>query len=161
MNVRKVYEYALQREREGFEFFQSNAERMSHASAAGIFRRLADEEQMHIQFIEDKMRGLEGDQPASLDLGLEGGGFFEGRAASELLDQTIVESMVPDLPILRMAYLIEHDLAEFYSMAAEQTGGDAKDALSALAQWERGHEKLFKNLHDKILQEYMEMPWGG
>ena len=31
MNLRKVYEYALQREREGRDFFESNAKRMSHA----------------------------------------------------------------------------------------------------------------------------------
>jgi hypothetical protein len=30
-----------------------------------------------------------------------------------------------------------------------------------LAQWERGHEQLFKDLHDKLLEEYMNMPWGG
>jgi len=161
MNVRKVYEYALEREREGFEFFRSNAERMSHASAAGIFRQLADEEQMHIEFIEGKIQGLKGGQPASPDVEMKEGDFFEERAASESLDQTVIESMVPDLPVLRMAYLIEHDLAEFYSTAAERAEGDAKQALSMLAQWERGHEKLFKNLHDKILQEYMEMPWGG
>jgi len=30
-----------------------------------------------------------------------------------------------------------------------------------LAEWERGHERLFKELHDKIFQEYAAMPWGG
>jgi hypothetical protein len=28
-------------------------------------------------------------------------------------------------------------------------------------QWERGHEKLFKHLHDKAFEEYAQMPWGG
>ncbi len=46
-------------------------------------------------------------------------------------------------------------------MVAEQSEGNVKAALNILAEWERGHEKLFKNLHDKILQEYMEMPLGG
>jgi len=39
VNVRRTYEYALQREREGRDFYQRNAERMSHAAAAGIFRK--------------------------------------------------------------------------------------------------------------------------
>jgi len=27
--------------------------------------------------------------------------------------------------------------------------------------WERGHEALFKQLHDKAFEEYAQMPWGG
>jgi rubrerythrin len=160
MELRKVYEYALQREHEGFNFFRDNAERMSHASAKGIFDRLAQEEQMHIEFIQGKLQELEG-TPASPSADLPEGRFFLERAASELLEQTVVESMVPDLPILRMAYLIERDLAEFYDTMAGLTQGKAQEALKTLAEWERGHERLFKNLHDKILQEYLEMPWGG
>ena len=52
MNVAKIYEYALQREHEGKSFFETNADRMSHAAASDIFRRLAAEEQKHIEFIE-------------------------------------------------------------------------------------------------------------
>ncbi len=161
MNARKVYEYALEREREGLKFFQSNAERMSHASVKGIFEQLAAEEQMHIKFIEVKLQTLGKGPPISSDVQLEGDGFFTKRAASELLEQTVIESMVPDLPVLRMAYLIEHDLAGFYSTMAEQAQGDVKEALQTLADWERTHEDLFKHIHDQILQEYLDMPWGG
>jgi rubrerythrin len=160
MNARKVYEYALEREREGLKFFQSNAERMSHASAKGIFEQLAAEEQMHIEFIQLKLQKLEG-PPVSDQVELKEGGFFTRRAASELLDQTVLEAMVPDLPILRMAYLIERDLAEFYGAMAEQAQGDVKEALESLASWERTHEELFKHIHDSIFEEYVSMPWGG
>ena len=30
-----------------------------------------------------------------------------------------------------------------------------------LANWERGHERFFKQLHDKAFEEYAQMPWGG
>jgi rubrerythrin len=160
MNARKVYEYALEREREGLKFFQSNAERMSHASAKGIFERLAAEEQMHIEFIQGKLQKLAG-TPVSDQVELKEDGFFKQRAASELLDQTVMEAMVPDLPVLRMAYLIERDLAEFYGAMAEQAQGDVKEALESLARWERTHEELFKHIHDTIFEEYVSMPWGG
>ena len=39
---------------------------------------------------------------------------FSSRADSEHLDTTLVESDTPDITILRMAYLIEKDFAEFY-----------------------------------------------
>jgi len=162
MNIKKVYEYALNREYEGKSFFETNAQRMSHAAAKGIFLRLAQEEQAHIDFIQGLLdsleAGQESDAPAPT---LEGEGLFAQRAESEMLDQTVIESMVPDLSILRMAYLIERDFAEFYEMAAAQAEGEAQTALKALARWERGHERLFKDLHDRVFEEYAEMPWGG
>jgi rubrerythrin len=162
MNVQRIYEYALQREREGKDFFERNAGRMSHAAAAGIFGRLADEEQKHIEFIQGLIRNLEdtGTEPdASLELGQDDR--FSQRAESEALDETVIQSMIPDVTILRMAYLIERDFAEFYEMAAEKVEGQARTALTLLARWERSHERLFKTLHDRVFQEYAEMPWGG
>jgi rubrerythrin len=162
MNIQRIYEYALQREREGLDFFQRNAERMSHAAAVEIFRKLAAEEQKHIEFIQRLLKALEGDQSvleASIELEQED--FFSQRAELERLDQTTLESMVPDLTVLRMAYLIERDFAEFYETAAQKIEGDASEALKMLARWERSHEQLFKDIHDKLLEEYMNMPWGG
>jgi rubrerythrin len=88
-------------------------------------------------------------------------GFFSQRAMSESIDQSVNEAMVADLPVLRMAYLIERDFAEFYEMSANQAEGDAKEVLSMLAAWERGHERLFKIFYDKAFEEYAQMPWGG
>ncbi|MFN2167913.1 MAG: ferritin-like domain-containing protein [Anaerolineae bacterium] len=161
MNVQKVYEYALQREHEGKRFFESNADRMSHAAAAGIFRKLAAEEQKHIEFIESLLARLEQAGSAGPPADLEAGDRFATRAEAEMIDQTLIESMVPDVAVLRMAYLIERDFAEFYEMAADKAEGEAQIALRALARWERGHEALFKNLHDRVFEEYAAMPWGG
>lgn len=161
MNVQKVYEYALQREHEGKRFFESNAGRMSHAAAAGIFRTLAAEEQKHIEFIESLLERLGQADIAGPPAGMEAGDRFATRAETELIDQTLIESMVPDVAVLRMAYLIERDFAEFYEMAADKAEGEAQIALRALARWERGHEALFKDLHDRVFQEYAAMPWGG
>ena len=162
MDVRKIYEYALQREREGKSFFDGNAERMSHAAAVGIFRRLAEEEQKHIAFITSLISALEGSAETEADTTtLERGDRFLQRASAELLDQTVVESMVPDLSILRVAYLIERDFSEFYEMAASKAEGKARKALTMLARWEHTHEQLFKDIHDRVFEQYAEMPWGG
>ena len=163
MDTRKIYEYALQREYEGRNFFSENAGRLSHAAAAGVFEQLANEEQKHIEFIQAQLDALgRGDTPdTALGAALEGEGFFSQRAESEMLDQTVVESMVPDLPVLRMAYLIERDFVDFYAMAAGKAEGEAKRALEMLAQWERGHEAFFEQIHDRAFEEYAQMPWGG
>ncbi len=126
---------------------------MSHAAAAGAFRQLAAEEAKHILFIQSQLDALDQNEPPSTVMGveLEKEGFFSERASSELLDQTVLEAMVPDLPVLRMAYLIERDFAEFYEMAARQSEGEAKQALEMLARWERGHEAFFKQIHDQAV----------
>jgi rubrerythrin len=164
MDIRKIYTYALQREREGKRFFAENAERLSHAAATGAFKRLADEEQKHIEFIQGLLDTLGEERPSAATEGIaliQEEILFSQRATSEMIDQTVMEAMVPDLPVLRMAYLIERDFAEFYEMAASKVEGEAREALEMLARWERGHEALFKQLHDQAFEEYAEMPWGG
>jgi len=163
MDIRKIYEYALQREYEGKNFFVQNADRLSNAAAVSAFKKLADEEQKHIEFIQAQINLLGEGKGSSTELGqaLQKEGFFSQRAMSESVEQSVNEAMVADLPVLRMAYLIERDFAEFYEMAAGNAEGDAKAVLSMLATWERGHERLFKIFHDKAFEEYAQMPWGG
>jgi rubrerythrin len=162
MDLRKIYEYALQREQEGKRFFAQNAERMQHAAVVGAFQRLAGEEQKHIEFIKGLLDALDiGEAAGAADVDLEEEWFFSERAASEMLDQTVAESMVPDLSVLRMAYLIERDFVEFYESAATKAEGAAREALQMLAKWERGHARFFKQLHDTAFEEYAHMPWGG
>lgn len=162
MDLVKVYEYALQREYEGRDFFNVNADKMGNRAAVGIFRKLAAEEEKHISFISSILARIKAGEPTTgIDEPLPDQSLFGARAVSEQLDQTVIESMTPDVTILRMAYLIERDFAEFYASTAAKAEGDAKQALERLASWERGHEKLFKDLHDRVYEEYMQMPWGG
>ena len=160
MNLEKIYEYALQREKEGYKFFKTNAEKASHAAAAEVFQKLADEELKHIKYIEELMSSPNEDAGSSI-AELEDDGWFEERAEKEFLDQSLIESMIPDVAVLRTAYLIEHDLSEFYEMAAQKSTGVANLAFTQLPKWERGHEAFFKQLHDQVFQEYTQMPWGG
>jgi len=136
---------------------------LSHAAAVSAFQLLASEEQKHIEFVQGLLDALdEGKSPGVVvGAGFDDEGFFSQRAVSELLEQSVMEAMVPDLPVLRMAYLIERDFAEFYEMAASEAEGEAKEALEMLARWERSHESLFRRIHDEAFEEYAHMPWGG
>jgi rubrerythrin len=160
MDMRKIFEYALQREYEGKAFFETNAGRLQNAAAAGAFKAIAAEEQKHIEYIQAQIRFLK-EGIAAPAPELPKAGFFADRAASESIEQTVSEAMVADLPVLRMAYLIERDFAEFYTQAASKAEGDAKIILDMLARWESGHERLFKSMHDKAFETYSGMPWGG
>lgn len=163
MDVIRIYEYALQREYEGKKFFEESADRLSNASAVGAFKSLALEEEKHIYFIQKQLEKIHQGEPADMATGkeLETAGFFSQRADQEMINQCIAEAMVADLPVFRMAYLIERDFAEFYEMAATKVDGEARQVLELLASWERKHEVLFKNMHDQAFEKYSEMPWGG
>ena len=160
MNINKILEYALEREHEGKRFFIENAMRLQNAAAQSAFIAIAEEEQKHIEFIEGQIAALKAGTPSQA-IELPKAGFFADRADSESIADTVMESMVADLPVLRMAYLIERDFAEFYAQAASKAEGDAKKTLDILAKWEAGHEKLFKKMHDELFEKYAEMPWGG
>ena len=160
MNIQRVLEYALQREYEGKRFFEENSTRLQNAAAVGAFKAIAAEEQKHIEFIQSQLNALTGGQTVTAPE-LPKAGFFADRAASESIADTVMESMVADLPVLRMAYLIERDFAEFYAGAASKAEGDSKKTLDMLAKWESGHERLFKKMHDDLFEKYAEMPWGG
>lgn len=162
MDIRRIYEYALSREYEGKRFFDENASRLTHAAAVQAFKQLAEEEQKHIDYIRGQLAALDQAGAAgSAEPGMDEAGIFTTRALSEGIDQSVAEAMVPDLPVLRMAYLIERDFAEFYAQAAEKAEGHAKEVLQRLANWECGHERLFKQYHDKAFELYAQMPWGG
>ena len=163
MDILKIFQYALLREQEGKRFFEQYAQRLSHASAVEVFMQLAVEEQKHIDFVQAQIHALEKGQNPLLEeiQGLAETGFFSQRSESEMIDQTTAEAMVPDLPVLRMAVLIERDFAEYYEMMASKATGEAKEALLLLAHWERVHENLFKRMHDQAFEQYAQMPWGG
>ena len=69
--------------------------------------------------------------------------------------------MVPDVTVFNTAWLIEKDLSEFYEKMANHTEGKAKEALMMLSQWEKAHERFFRDYRDKLSEVYAEMPWGG
>ncbi len=160
MNIEKILRYALEREYEGKRFFSENAERLQNAAAQSAFKAIAEEEQRHIEYISAQIAALKsGVETASPELPKTG--FFADRAESQSIVDTVAESMVADLPVLRMAYLIERDFAEFYEMAAGKSEGKAKEILEMLSNWESGHERLFKRMHDTAFEKYAQMPWGG
>ena len=162
MEILRIYEYALSREKEGKRFFEENAGRLQNAAAVGAFRRLVIEEQRHIDFIQYQIDQVNEKHTFSEDFKINpNDNFFAQRIESENVQQSVDESMVADLPVLRMAYLIERDFAEFYEMASRKTEGEASEILLMLANWEHSHEHLFKTLHDTAFELYANMPWGG
>lgn len=160
MNLIKILEYALAREYQGKQFFTEYAGRLQSAEAVGAFKTIAAEEQRHIEFIQVQLTALQADEQAP-GVEMPAVNYFADQASASSIEQVVSESMVADLPVLRMAYLIERDFAEFYSMMAQKADGQSRQVLDSLARWEASHERLFKRMHDQLFEKYADMPWGG
>ena len=161
----KIFEYALNQEKTGKGFFEYSLQRMGYGATVNAFKRLIEEEEKHILFISKILENLKNQQPFNASElkpeVLEPTNYFDERARSEFLQQCVEGSMVPDVTVFNTAWLIEKDLSEFYEKMAAQTEGEAREALSMLSKWEKGHEKFFREYRDKISEVYSRMPWGG
>ncbi|NJD55578.1 MAG: hypothetical protein FIA94_04135 [Nitrospirae bacterium] len=164
-NLIRIFEYALNQEQTGKGFFQASLSRMGWGAAVSAFKRVIEEEEHHILFINNILRGLKQGGPDQIQIekgiALPRTDFFDERSRHEFSQQVLLESMVPDVTVFSMAWLIEKDLSEFYEKMAGQTEGRVKEALSMLAGWERGHERFFREYREKLTKLYDTMPWGG
>jgi rubrerythrin len=164
-NVIKIFEYALNQEQTGVSFFRQSLERMGIGAAVTAFKRLIKEEEGHIAFISGILKRLKADEHINVDEikgeALAPTNYFDDRAKSEFLDQCIEGSMIPDVTVFNTAWLIEKDLSEFYAKMAEKVDGEPKKALEMLSEWEKEHEKFFRDFRDRLSETYANMPWGG
>jgi rubrerythrin len=161
----KIFEYALYQEETGKSFFQTSLNRMGWGAALSAFNQLIKEEEQHIVFINKILDGLKQGKSDELqivkDYAVGKINFFDDRAKSEFLQQQFLETMVPDVTVFNVAWLIEKDLSEFYDKMACQTDGAAREALRMLSNWEKGHERFFREFRDKASEEYKYMGLGG
>lgn len=163
-DLEKILRYAMQMEVSGYNFYVEKAESIGNATTRHIFATLAETEKDHYDFLETILnKHLEG-QDVSKEVGelAEEENIFKIREESEHLESTLEESDVPDLTVVRTAYLIEKDAKEFYQQAADNADSEAlKTMFQKLSNWEKGHEDLFKGEYDRLMKEYMTLPWGG
>jgi rubrerythrin len=161
----KIFEYALNQEETGKSFFQASLQRMGVGAALDAFKKLIKEEEQHILFIKKIMDGLKRGSADQIQIAEDDiigtTNYFDERAKSEFLQQCIDGSMTPDVTVFNTAWLIEKDLSEFYEKMSNQTEGKARKALKMLSDWEKGHERFFREYRDKLTEVYSRMPWGG
>lgn len=160
----QVFRYAMQMELDGHNFFKEKAGLFNNPTTQKLFLTLSKTEMEHYNYLKNQLdKYIETDSfdmsPEFLD---RDENIFEEREESEHIKETLKESDIPDITILRMAYLIERDFKEFYQNATENVDNeDIKAIFSRLSKWEEGHEKLFKGEYDRRMKEYMTLPWGG
>lgn len=164
MEYEQVLRYAMQMELDGMNFFSEKAGLFSNPTTTKLFKDLAKTEQGHYNYLERQLNSYMENKEFDLsdEVMKREEDIFKNREESEHIEETLTESDIPDLTILRTAYLIERDFKEFYENAAENSDDEGiKLIFLKLAKWEASHESLFKKEYDKLMKEYMTLPWGG
>ena len=157
----KIFEYALTQEKNGLNFFQNALKQLEISATKNAFKRLIEEEERHVEYIERILKGLrEGPALEESDFkikALKKTQFFDKKTRNEFNKQFKKGSQLPDVAIFNTAWLLEKDISEFYANMASQTGGEAQKALSMLARWESSHEEFFREYRDKLLKVYSDI----
>ena len=157
----KIFEYALTQEKNGLNFFQNALKQLEISATKNAFRRLIEEEEKHVEYIERILKGLrEGPTLEESDFkikALKKTQFFDKKTRNDFNKQFKKGSQLPDVAIFNTAWLLEKDISEFYASMASKTEGEAKKALDMLARWESSHEEFFREYRDKLLKVYSDI----
>lgn len=165
-NYESILRYAMQMELDGHNFYLENKDKFIKTTSKKMFEELADIEMEHYEYLKSLLHTYLETNTIKVDKDIlekeEDIDIFKSREESGKIEYTLDQSDIPDLTILRMAYLIERDYKEFYEGVAENAEDEEmKEVFTTLAKWEAGHEKLFKTEYNRLMKEYMNLPWGG
>ncbi len=151
-DTRKILEYALAMEKKGTAFYREQAEQVRDEEIKKLLHRLSQFEQEHVNYLQNKIDELREKADITFDpqaISEEEVSFFS-RKKGEL-----EEDSKNDLPVIRMAYLIEKDFHDFYKKAGQKADGDqARKLFLELAAWEEKHLNYLYKMYQQILQEF-------
>ncbi|MEN1761034.1 ferritin family protein [Anoxynatronum sibiricum] len=153
---KEIIAFAMNMEKQGQKFYESFADQVDHPEAKKWFEVLAETEREHYEILEKQYEQLDNDGTwlpiesltADMDPGL-----FESRSQREQIEPGDAKHSLSDLSVLRMAYLIENDFAEFYKKAMDQVSDEVgKQTLRTLFEWENEHRRTFYNEYRKAME---------
>lgn len=152
-----ILAYAIKREEQGEQFYLENIKKVNSKATRAILESLAEMEKEHAELLKGRYEALSKSGkwlPVLEDI--KGASVFQVRYEVEKTTKADLQSDLSDITILRMAYLIENDLAEFYKKAAEGIEDpEGKKLFLALSEWEVEH----KNALYKVYLDHFHDNW--
>lgn len=151
-----ILEYALAKEMEGMNFYESKARIVNNEDVKKTFLELGKMESDHVDYINNLINKVNEEEPLRYN-GEEIGDAFRDRQKKEIVSQGDFKKLKTDIPVLRMAYLIEEDFMNFYNKAAETVKDkEIKEILRHLSQWEKVHRDRIYDLYQKLSKDFWE-----
>lgn len=144
-NYKEILKYAMNMELKAKEFYTLYKDKVVNDSVKKLFAELSEMEDDHYNILKTQLDSVEKDGKfAEVDIELDGGEDIIEEAGKDL-DNVNLEYDLADFPILRMAYAMEADFAQFYQTASEKAEDpNAKKLLKVLTKWEINHRDSFE-----------------
>ncbi|MBS4537617.1 ferritin family protein [Clostridium sp. D2Q-11] len=157
-NTLQILKYAMEMERQGKMFYLKYKDEIQNEKAKKVFANLAEVEEEHYNILKKHYDGLESNKNwSSTDLELSSGEEIFQKVLEEEKDKMTEENLdsnFSDMAIMRMAYLIENDFANYYRDAIKKADNEqAKNLLKTLAEWEDKHREYFYNEFKGFMEE--------
>lgn len=153
----EILQYAMDMEIQGQNFYISFADKVENPVARKLFESLAKEEKRHYDILKKEYDNMEVNKEWSEMESLadyKGESIYEVRKQAEEISGEELKTPTSDISILRMAYLIENDFAEFYKKAIENTEDPrGKKMLETLYEWENEHRRVFYEQYKKAMKD--------
>jgi rubrerythrin len=151
MKVTDVLALAYNMELQGMRFYEDQKDKVKLPVVRELFSFLREMEQGHAAYLEKQIENVgAGKSLDSLPDSVEGDRYREIMSRQKVVAENL-DSDLGDYSIMRMAYLIEKDFAEFYTRSSSESEGEVKDLFHTLAEWERGHAEMMKTEMGKII----------
>lgn len=151
-----ILAYAIKREEDGEKFYQENLERIHSAEAREVLEALKEMEKEHADILKRRYDAMSRGEEWTPIFNKPGENIFQIRSKEENNSESDLNSALGDISILRMAYLIEEDLAGFYkSAAASAENATDKELFEILAAWELQHRDMLY----KVYMEHFHDNW--
>jgi len=143
------FDYAIQMERDGYEFYAQAADSIQDRAAQNMLQELARDEKLHEKYIQQMKAGTQADIVTNVARGVKN--VFEQLIAT---DSQFIDEDGSFTDILRRGIEIEHMSVKLYDGFAQKSSNPAeKEFWKKLLTVEEKHEKLLK-----ITLEYIDKP---
>lgn len=151
MKIEDVLKLARKMELQGMDFYNEQKDRVRLPLLRDLFALLSEMEKGHAAYLGKQLENMAaGRSLDSLPENVEMDKYRDIMARQKIKPEGL-DADLGDYSIMRMAYLIEKDFAEFYEKSAAESDAEVKGLLSKLADWEREHARMMKDEMGKII----------
>jgi len=154
----EILKLAMSMERQGQRFYEGFVDQVENPVIKEIFLSLSKTEEEHYYILKNELDKLEAGGQWSPTEQLKPTierSLFDIRLEAEKLNPEKLSISHSDISLLRMAYLIENDFAEYYKKAMDFTEDEAgKKILEMLYHWENEHRRVFYEEYKRAMEGY-------
>lgn len=154
-NVTDILKKAIIMENRGKSLYQMVANQTPHEDVKKIFQTMADEEQVHIEFLTKQFAHYQKNQTFDKNQ-------FEAASEDEaIVNSILTEKIRSDISgagfesaAISAAIDMENKSIEVYEQRASETHDkNEKELYQWLADWEKGHHKLLLDLNRQLTEK--------